>query len=201
MTNLYRLDATAHQIEYIFDADAGKDPWAGGYVAPEKFAPIVVEGKEGRRIVPRYWGVPPPPKGDRPVTTVRNVESPFWIGTLRHTEFRCLIPVTGFALWGQTPDPDTGKQNKHWFTLPAEPIFAFAGIWRDSEVASFAVLTTDANALVAKVNPKTMPAILHREDHDRWLHAEWSIAQSLIEPYPEHMMQMDDLTLTNKLRP
>ena len=86
MTSLYRLDAPASAIAATFGAEAGDDPWTGDYVAPARPAPIIVsDGRGGSRryLRPKLWGVPPPPQGDRPVTTVRNLESPFWIGTLR----------------------------------------------------------------------------------------------------------------------
>ena len=185
MCNLYRLDAPANQIAAAFDAEPGNDPWDGGYVAPGKFAPVVVRGRDGkRRLTPRQWGVPSPPLGDRPVTNVRNLESPFWIGTLRHTEFRCLVPVTRFQEWGG----EKGRRSQHWFSVPSEPIFAFAGIWRDSEVLSFAFLTTEPNSLVAPVHPKAMPMILHPEDHEAWLGADWKDAQKLVAPYPSQLM-------------
>jgi putative SOS response-associated peptidase YedK len=154
MCNLYRLDAHAAEIAAYFDSSPGADPWSPDYVAPGKFAPVIVQGTSGRIMVPRQWGVPPPPKiaaeGGRPVTNVRNLESPFWIGTLRHTEFRCLVPVTRFMEWGGVK----GMRQQHWFSVPSEPIFAFAGIWRDSEVPSFAFLTCDPNPLVGAVHPK-----------------------------------------------
>src|SRR3954469_19680345 len=110
MTMLYRLDAAAHEIADRFAASAGADPWAGGHVAPGSFAPVVTTGREfvagprpageaTRRMIPRLWGVPPPPSaafgaGDpaRGIMTVRNLDSPFWIGNLRNSEFRCLVP-------------------------------------------------------------------------------------------------------------
>ncbi len=115
MTMLYRLDATAAQIAAHFDARAGDDPWVGGYIAPGQFAPVITSGREfvagprpqgdpPRRLIPRLWGVPPPmylappSAGDpsRTVLTVRNPDSPFWIGNLRNSEFRCLVPATSF---------------------------------------------------------------------------------------------------------
>ncbi len=137
MCNLYRLDVPANQIADAFGIDSGHDPWPGDYVAPGKFAPVIIRADGQKVLVPRVWGVPPPPNGDRPVTNVRNLDSPFWIGTLRHTMFRCLIPVTSFQEWGG----ERGKRTQHWFSVPSEPVFAIAGIWRDSEVASYAMLT------------------------------------------------------------
>ena len=194
MCNLYRLDAPAAAIARLFDAEPGKDPWAGDYVAPGKFAPVVVQSKADRdgvtrRIVPRLWGVPPPPRiaaeGGRPVTNVCNLTSPFWIGTLRHPELRCLVPVTSFMEWGGVK----GARTQHWFSLPSEPVFAFAGIWRDhDEVPTFAFLTCDPNPLVGAVHPKAMPLILHSYDYDRWLTADWNEAQRLVEPFPSQLM-------------
>ncbi len=188
MCNLYRLDSAAADIARIFAAVPGADPWAGDYVAPGKFAPVVVQGKEQRRIVPRQWGVPPPPRiaaeGGRAVTNVRNLESPFWIGTLRHPELRCLVPVTSFMEWGG----EKGRRTQHWFSVPSEPVFAFAGIWRDDDIPSFAFLTCEPNPLVGAVHPKAMPLILHAYDYDRWLTADWREARRLVEPFPSQMM-------------
>jgi putative SOS response-associated peptidase YedK len=200
MCNLYRLDAPSNQIAITFGADAGSDPWDGGYIAPGKPAPVILRNNDGDRyIAPRMWGVPPPQsfttvrqnQAYRPVTNVRNLESPFWIGTLRHTQFRCLVPVTRFQEWSQHANPATGKKSQHWFDIPTEPIFAFAGIWRDSEVASFAFLTTEPNAIVGAIHPKAMPVILHPEDHEAWLSADWDTAKNLVEPYPSQFMTMD----------
>ena len=195
MTALYTLAADAARIATAFRADPGNDPWSGGHVSPGGYAPVIVRGKDGRRIVPRLWGVPPPPAaaltGGAPVTQVRNLTSPFWIGTLRHTEFRCLVPATAFQLWSQTADPRTGKRTAHWFSLASSPLFALAGIWRDSEIPSFALLSCDPNRLVASVNPRTMPVILRGKDQERWLRADWKEAQRLVAPFPSQFMTVD----------
>jgi putative SOS response-associated peptidase YedK len=193
MCNLYRLDVPANQLAARFRAEPGPDPWIGGYVAPGKFAPVIVRGGGGeRRIVPRQWGVPPPPKiaaaGGHPVTNVRNLESPFWIGTLRHREYRCLVPVTSFQEWSLAKDPTTGRKTQHWFALSASRLFAIAGIWRDSEVPSFAFLTCEPNRIVGAVHPKAMPLILHAEDEEAWLWADWKDAQKLVTPFPSQLM-------------
>lgn len=196
MSHLYRLDAPASQIAATFGAEAGDDPWTGDYVAPARPAPVIVaDQRSGSRrfLRPKLWGVPPPPQGDRPVTHVRNLASPFWIGTLRHPELRCLVPATAFSLWSGP----TGAKRQHWFTLPAQPIFAFAGIHRQGEDwPTFALLTTDPNRLVGHYQPGpqpgAMPLILHPEDHDRWLTAEWRDAARLVTPFPSQLMTVGD---------
>ncbi|MFC4292708.1 SOS response-associated peptidase [Sphingorhabdus arenilitoris] len=202
MTAHYRLDVDARQVADMFGADAGRDPWAGGYVTPGRPAPLVLRGKDGGRyLAPRIWGVPPHQSFSsgitdsgryRPVTTVRNTQSPFWIGNLRHTEFRCLVPATAFQIWSAAADPRTGRKRPYWFYAPAQPVMAFAGIWRDSEVASFALLTTEPNDRIAAINPAAMPVILAPEDQELWLTADWNSAESLVRPYPASMMECLD---------
>ncbi len=191
--HLYRLDAPARLIAATFGAEAGEDPWAGDYVAPGRPAPVIVaDRRSGSRyfLRPKLWGVPPPPRGTDPVTQVRNLESPFWIGTLRHPELRCLIPATGFALWSGP----AGARRQCWFSLPSRPLFAFAGLHRQGEDwPSFAVMATDANRLVTHHRPGTMPVILHAEDHDRWLTAEWREAMPLVAAYPSQLMAVGDV--------
>jgi putative SOS response-associated peptidase YedK len=182
----YRLDAVASDIAAGIGAKGVGDVWQGGSVAPGSYAPVVVGGQDRtRRIVPRQWGVPSQPGHDHTVTHVRNLTSPFWIGTLRHTQFRCLVPVTRFhgAVTG------SGGQRR-WISVRSSSIFAFAGIWRDSEVPSYAVLTTEGNVLMASAKIMTMPVILHPEDYSEWLGADWKQAQRLVSPYPSQLMHI-----------
>lgn len=192
MTNLYRLDAPARTVAAAFDAEAGDDPWTGDYVAPGRPAPVIVsDGRGGARrfLRPKLWGVPPPPKGDRPVTNVRNLQSPFWIGTLRHSELRCLVPATVFALWSGAE----GARRQHWFSVPGRPVFAFAGIHRQGEDwPCFAILACDPNRLVGHYQPKGMPVILHQQDYATWLCGEWRDAVALAVPYPSQSMAVGD---------
>lgn len=204
MTALYRLDASAREIAAAFAARAGEDPWAGGHVAPGTFAPVVTAGREfvagprpagarlEARMIPRLWGVPPPrPTGEpgRGVLTVRNPDSPFWIGNLRNAEFRCIVPATAFMEWGKGKDRED-RRLRHWFALADQPLFAFAGVWKDSEVPSFALLTCEANAALRAIGRDTMPAILPpvADAHDLWLHGGWDRAQRLIAPYSSSLL-------------
>lgn len=192
MCNLYRLDAPANQIAAHFGADPGADPWDGGYVAPKRPGPVAVSNGQlggARRMVPMLWGFPPPPQGRAPVTNVRNLSSPFWIGTLRHAELRCLVPVTAFQEWSG----ESGAKRQHWFTQPATPIFAFAGIFRyTDDWPCFAFLTCEPNRLVAAYHPKAMPLILHPEDYGSWLSGDWNEIKALVAPFPSQLMKVAD---------
>jgi putative SOS response-associated peptidase YedK len=37
-----------------------------------------------------------------------------------------------------------------------------------------------------------MPVILHQDDYDRWLRAEWKEAQKLVAHFPSQLMAMDE---------
>ncbi|RMG41952.1 MAG: SOS response-associated peptidase [Planctomycetota bacterium] len=107
---------------------------------------------------------------------------------------RCLIPASGFYEWKKTP---AGKQPYHVY-LPGRKVFGFAGIWEHwtgadgSELLSCAIITTDANELVAQVHDR-MPVIVPPEAYDLWLQPEGVSLQeleSLLRPYPAEEMAM-----------
>ncbi len=203
MSAPYRLAATAAEIARRFDARAAPgDPWTGGVIAPGSFAPVIAAGREfvagprppgepERRLVPRLWGVPPPPSAaetGRAVLTVRNPDSSFWIGNLRNSEFRCLVPATQVMLWGRA-DPATGRRRQLWLSCADQPLFAMAGVWKDSEVASFALLTCPANAALREQGVERMPVILPPDPAAlrHWLVGGWNRAEPLLAPYSSHM--------------
>lgn|GEM_PF-5871755 len=73
------------------------------------------------------------------------------------------LGVTSFCEWSG------GKSSKqeHWFSVPAAPIFSFAGIWRPTvEGNCYAFITCDPKPLVEPIHPKAMPVIVHEEDYE-----------------------------------
>jgi putative SOS response-associated peptidase YedK len=206
---LYRLDAPALDVARHFAASAGEDPWQGGALAPGRFAPVITTGREfvagprpagepTRRMIPRLWGVPPPASvslgaadARAGIASVRNLDSPFWIGHLRNSEFRCLVPATSFVEWGKGRDAH-GKRRQCRIALADQPLFAFAGVWKDSEVPSFALLTCEANAALCAEGRETMPAILPRDPAAwrLWLNGGWDQARALIAPYSSSLLEM-----------
>lgn len=205
MTMLYRLDAAAAALAAHFGARVDPDdPWAGGVIAPGSFAPVITAGREfvagprprssseavaRQRLTPRLWGVPPPPSaadGNRAVLSVRNPDSPFWIGNLRNSEFRCLIPFSAFMEWDGRASGGTdheGRRLRHWFAPEAAPLAAFAGVWKDSDVPGFALVTCRASGPVRQIGRDTAPVVLdNAEAQQTWLHAEWDRARTLIAP-------------------
>jgi putative SOS response-associated peptidase YedK len=102
------------------------------------------------------------------------------------------VPVTSFCEW----EGEKGSKLERWFSLPAAPIFAFAGVWRPTaEGKAFAFLTCgyDGNPsthIVGAVHPKACPVILHQEDEERWLSGEVDDVCSLATAFPSQLMRV-----------
>src|SRR5262249_3912391 len=104
---------------------------------------------------------------------------------------RCLILADGFYEWQRT-----GKQRVPYrIALKSGEPFAFAGIWSTVHDSSgqpyitFAILTTEANDLVAPIHNR-MPVILHERDEAHWLNPRFALeaAQALLIPFPAERM-------------
>jgi putative SOS response-associated peptidase YedK len=190
VTSHYRLDANSADIAASLDASHGPDPWAGGALSPGEFAPIVTRSqKTGQRFIrPVVWGYPAPDArgtraaGDvRWVPNARNIDSPFWIGNLRHAELRCVVPATSLML--------RAKGKPHWFAVSGQRVFAMAGVWRDlTDMPVFAIVTTDSSGLTKQAGASAMPLILEADQIDRWLRAEWKDAKALVVPFGGALM-------------
>lgn len=92
---------------------------------------------------------------------------------------RCLILADGFYEW-KWLNKSGSKKEKYLITVPNDALFAFAGIytsWLDgngNELQSYAMLTTQANALMSEIHntKKRMPIILNLSDEGNWLEGD-----------------------------
>jgi len=104
-------------------------------------------------------------------------------------QFRCLVPASGFYEW-----QSVAGRKQPWYVLPKErQFFALGGIvllWQG--VRSVAIVTTAANALMAKIHGR-MPVIVAPESYDTWLGA--SDASALLAPSPADGMQAHPVSL------
>ncbi len=204
MCNLYRMTTGAQAIAQLFAAETGgRNLPALDAIYPDQSAPVVVAqvagqgaGQDsgqgaGRSLAMMRWGWPPFGEVKRPITNVRNLGSPMWRGALADPARRCLVPVTAFSEWSAAPDPATGRKRKHWFDLPDDPLFAFAGLWLQADDGPrFAFLTCAPNATVGRVHPKAMPVILRAgEACERWLSADGAGAAAMQVPLADDLMR------------
>lgn len=198
MCNLYRQRATEN-LSRLFDArPLAEQPELKLEIYP-RYDACVIRKEDGRRILEvMTWGIITTIKGksgkpiQKPVTNVRNLDSPFWRSTIANPAQRCLVPFTSFAEPKPGKDPETGRPANHWFSVAGEEASAFAGIWRFNEGRKrFAFLTCEPNHLVAPLHPKAMPVILQPEDYESWLDGEAADACSLALPFPSQLMAVE----------
>jgi putative SOS response-associated peptidase YedK len=126
-----------------------------------------------RRLVSMRWGLIPSwyrkPSGGPLLINARAesiAEKPAFRQAVR--ERRCIVPATGFYEWtkeGETRLP-------WWITRTDGAPMAFAAVWqawgRDDPVATVAIVTTEANAEMARLHDR-MPVVLEPEDWPLWL--------------------------------
>lgn len=155
-------DAAAHRPRYN--------------IAPSSPGWLVVADAGARQIVRGRWGFPVPfgPRQDDPVGLINAraesiADKPTFRGALAHG--RCGVVADGFFEW----TGHKGHKRPLWFHPPGGDLLVFAGLWREvadpdtGEVERrFAILTTDANRLVAPIHER-MPAILAPGALARWL--------------------------------
>jgi putative SOS response-associated peptidase YedK len=110
---------------------------------------------------------------------------------------RCVVLADGFYEWKRT-----GKSKVPYrIALKTEEPFAFAGIWSAIHDAqggvqpTFAILTTEANALVSQIHTR-MPVILREQDEKDWLNPRLSLdeAQALLVPLPAELLMMYEVS-------
>lgn len=166
-------------------------------IAPRQDHLIVRERHEGREVLVANWGlIPRWAKDDSGAYKTINARaerleaSPLFRDAFLRR--RCLVPVDGFYEWAGPK----GRRQPVWFHRPDGRLFFLAGLyefWRPSEGewrATFTVVTTAANALVAKVHDR-MPVVLPDDLADVWIHTPPEHARELREllrPAPEGLL-------------
>ena len=135
--------------------------------------PLAMKGKSGQPLKPK------------PVNNTRADKLDSFMWRYSFQERRCPIPVTEFA----QAEGEKGGKTRTWFSLPHQPVFAVAGIWRDSDKwgPAYSMVMTEACIHVADVHDR-MPVILRRQDWSDWLDGPPDAAGLLCRPYPEMMV-------------
>jgi putative SOS response-associated peptidase YedK len=105
---------------------------------------------------------------------------------------RGILPLAGFYLWQRAP---AGHEQPYYVRLVNRQVFGVAALWERAEaddevIESCALITVDANPLLAEIDPKTgqMPAILRVEEYDAWLSCGVQQAHEMLRPYPHTQM-------------
>ena len=192
MCNLYSMTSNVEALRRLFGRFEGDTSNLPPFeeIYPGKQAPVLRRLDGGLGLEMMRWGFPPPAAaGKRPITNVRNLESPFWRAALARPDRRCIVPATRFCEWRG----EVGSKEKVWFSLRDEDRlpFAFAGLWRPTaDGPAMAFLTCEPNPLVAEVHPKAMPVMLDPASALRWLEDERESACALAMPFPAEQMRI-----------
>lgn len=180
-------------------------PDADYNVAPTTYQPIIRQSRESgeREMVLARWGLVPFFTKDlndvKGLSTINAraetiTKAPTWREPFKKR--RCIVPVNSFYEW-----PKAGKPPKqpYSFELANGNLMGFAGLWdawKDAQghwLQSFAIVTTEANELMASIHPR-MPVILHSRDYDRWLDREETERPplDLLRPYESEEMEVHE---------
>jgi putative SOS response-associated peptidase YedK len=173
------------RLAEIFDASIGPGTSSPGSwnIAPTMQARVVLpDPVAGRRLVGLRWGLVPPwarsdPAAKRLVNARAETvaEKPSFRASFRSR--RCIVPMDGFYEWrkasGGAPPGERPRKEPYFIHRSDGQQLAVAGIWVGDPMdpvggATFAVITTSANATVQPVHDR-MPAILERSDWAVWL--------------------------------
>ncbi len=159
--------------------------------------PAIRSGPDGAEWAALRWGlVPSWAKDDAGAARLINAraetahEKPSFRSAF--AQRRCLLPVSGFYEWQRSGGPP----QPYYVYLRDGELMALAGLWerwRTPEggfLETCAVLTTEANALMARIHDR-MPVLIAPEEQEAWLCAPHAEAlRPLLQPYPDDALAM-----------
>jgi len=183
MCNLYRMDNSAAEVARLFGVEAPAGSNIGTEVYPG-YPGLVFDGEALRSMA---WGFPLARKGakgqplkPKPINNTRTdkLQGGFWRPSFETR--RCLIPLNAFA----EAEGPKGSKTRSWFSIPDQPIFTAAGIWRDSAEWGpvYSLVMTDACIEVEGIHDR-MPALIAPQDREQWTTGRPNDALALCVPY------------------
>lgn len=197
MCNLFRTRKTAAEVAAYFRAEMPVQFNTGDEVYPGGPGMVVIEQDGARELRSMTWGFPLPMKSKKtgqpikpkPVNNIADLTSWMWRNIAPRPGNRCLIPVTEFA----EAEGEPGSKTRTWFSVTDQPMFAWAGMWKDSDEWGpvYSGLMTDCNEAIRPVHDR-MPVILHADEHDAWLHGSIDDVIAFQERcFPDHLIAME----------
>jgi len=167
-------------------------------IPPGDEMPVIVRAQENELVMMQWGLLLHRVQGQKPAQPLINAraetlsEKPLFRSLLAN--HRCLVPATGYFEW----KTEGHRKTPFYISLKGSPCFAFAGLydaWHDpagKKTAAYTIITTAPNELVAAIHNR-MPAILKREDEERWLSGKTfnnGHLNDILVPYPPEEMTM-----------
>ena len=167
-----------------------------GDIHPGKTAACVIAEDKKNRLLILPWGFSPPWSKQATKSGLlinARAETLAEKPTFREAfqKRRCLIAADGFYEWSK-------EKKQFYFYLQNRKPFGLAGIFDEpglsvtGKEASFVIITTSPNKLIAPVHNR-MPVIIPHDKQSLWLdnaNFEKTELQSLMSPYPAQEMEM-----------
>jgi len=198
MCGRFTLNSTPAKLKEHFATTNVLDLEPRFNIAPSQSVPVVRLDKSGdREFTIANWGLIPswvkdPKDVQHPINA--KAETAAIKPMFRHAyrKSRVLVPADGFYEWAAK---DGVKQPYLIRLRDGEPM-GMGGLfehWQSPEgdVATFTILTTSANALMAKIHDR-MPVIIKPEDYATWVDKEFTDViklQTMTLPYPDRYME------------
>lgn len=132
--------------------------------------PFVLRGKKGQPLKPK------------PVNNARfDKLNSTWRNWAARPEQRCLIPTERYAEAVGEP----GNMTTTWLSLKSQPVFAWAGLWRNSEEWGpvFTGVMSDNAPELSDIHDRS-PVILAPEDWQTWLTGPFEDLYQFDRPWP-----------------
>ena len=154
-------------------------------IAPSQDIPVIVERAAGRLLRSMSWGFRPAwasATAPRPAPINARAETllerPLFRSAMARS--RCLIPANGFYEWQSMPGGKTKRPV--YIRRDDRALVGFAGLYSVGKdgTASCAIITTEPNALVARIHDR-MPAILDPAAESLWLDPAFTDPVALLE--------------------
>ncbi len=178
-------------------------------IAPSQEVPVIVRNESRDEAKLMKWGLVPswaqdPSMGQRMINARSEtlLEKPSFKNLVATR--RCLVPADGFYEWRR----EGNRKVPMWIHLKKREPFAFAGLWdcwldrdNDSELYTFTIITTQANALLRPIHNR-MPVIYDKEMGRQWLEESFGdqpmILAAVLQPLPSDLMEAHEVsTLVN----
>lgn len=140
--------------------------------------PVALRGKSGQMLKPR------------PVNNARfDKLGGFWRRWAAFPEQRCLVPASRYAEAVGVP----GRMATTWLSLRSSDLFAWAGLWSDSEEWGrvYTCAMTSNCAELAYIHDRS-PVIIDRTDWATWLAAPLEELNRFDRPWPGEDMAVTE---------
>jgi putative SOS response-associated peptidase YedK len=166
-------------------------------VCPTTTIDTILEQDGKRRLERMRWGLIPAwwskPLKDMKLATFNARAETVATKPMFRSAFkcnRCLIPVSGYYEWQDTPD---GKRPWYFTARDGSAALTIAGIWdewldleADKSLKSCTMIISEPNKFVADVHDR-MPVLLAEKDHESWLNGKAGL--ELLKPAAENVLQ------------